>query len=185
MAWSCRYRNIIILTYFFCKLETLSANFLVGVWSQERMVWYFLCYSSLSQGLCCPFHSPPPPPPKKEKIFLVWTFFTLLSTLCARNWGLEKKADQQAWCYCTSSCARLAGIILLLPIVFYVSEYRLIGDAGNWYGGIGKHMNIDWKWVGVKMKWLAMYPLTFMWACKCTASFIFANACCSLPSFCR
>jgi hypothetical protein len=31
MAGSCRCRNIIILTYFFCKLGTLSVNFLVGV----------------------------------------------------------------------------------------------------------------------------------------------------------
>lgn len=35
---SCRCRNIITLTYFFFKLETHFANFLVAVWNQERMV---------------------------------------------------------------------------------------------------------------------------------------------------
>lgn len=63
-------------------------------------------------------------------IFLVWSSFILLFTSCDRNWGFEKEADQQAWCYCTCSCARLAGIILF----YFVSEYRMRGDAGSWYG---------------------------------------------------
>lgn len=41
----CRYRNIIIPIYSYFKLETLSANFLVAVWSQEKMVWCLISTS--------------------------------------------------------------------------------------------------------------------------------------------
>lgn len=159
MAWSCRYRNITILTYFFCKLETLSANFLVGVWSQERMVCYLFCYTHHFTGSVF-FSSPPPPIP--FMIFSLWmTFFTFLFTL----WQ-KLRAWKESW---------PASLVLLYQLLCQTGRYYfLLYSVSEW---CKNKMGIDIELPNFCDWWLAFarcFLLGFYFIILC---FLVLNSC--------